>query len=160
MLASSSLPVMGNDVIGDIENISISELRALYQYWCDKKGDRLMPCRADIKPTDIVEILPKVALIDVEKDPRRFRLRLLGTEVVLAIGQEATGKYLDDMIPQEKVLSRLEFLVTHKKGYYVTSQLDWLGRGFQKYHMVCLPLADERGEVNMILCGMQAYFQQ
>ncbi|PHZ85037.1 PAS domain-containing protein [Paremcibacter congregatus] len=160
MLKSNRTSIVKIDEVGDLDHIPVSELRALYNYWCAKKGDRVMPSRSDIRPAEIVDLLPKVGLIDVEHAPRRYRLRLLGTEVVLALGQEMTGKYLDEISPSGSGMARLNKLVEHKAGYYVTSQLDWMNRGFQKYQAVFLPLGDEKGVVNMILCGMRPYFQK
>src|SRR4051794_7337366 len=70
-------------------------LRRLHHYWLSKKGDRKAPSRADIRPEEIVPLLPSVYLVDVEGT--RFRLRLVGTEVALEYGAEITGKYLDEI---------------------------------------------------------------
>src|SRR5258708_2408566 len=52
----------------------------LLGYWRSKKSGRLMPCRADIDPTELPgRLWPRLMLIDVlqEKDRNRFRYRLL-----------------------------------------------------------------------------------
>src|SRR5689334_294640 len=64
-------------------------LRRLHDYWASKKGDRKAPSRADIRPEEMVPLLPSVYLVDVEGT--RFRLRLVGTEIVLEYGAEITG---------------------------------------------------------------------
>ena len=45
--------------------ITDARLRALYEYWMEKRGDRAMPARADIDPTEIPDLLPIVGLADV-----------------------------------------------------------------------------------------------
>src|SRR3546814_12692187 len=38
-------------------------------------------------------------MIDVKRDPLRFRLRLVGTEIVRFTGRDATGRWLDEIYP-------------------------------------------------------------
>ena len=38
---------------------------ALYQYWNSKRGNRLMPSRADIDPLDFPTYLPGIVMVDV-----------------------------------------------------------------------------------------------
>ncbi len=115
-----------------------------------------MPCRADIKPTEIISLLSRIILIDVEYHPLRFKFRLVGTDIVCGMGQDMTGVYLDDISPKSSSLDRLDWLVRNKAAYFTTTQLDWLDRSFQKYHALGMPLGDESGEVNMILLGIDA----
>jgi hypothetical protein len=138
-------------------DIPVPLLRDLYAYWHGKKGDRKMPSRPDICPTEIIDLLPKIVLIDVEHEPQRFRFRLVGTDVVNVMGQDATGKYLDDLSSNPVIHDRLSWLTQHKTTYYVTSRLDWLNRSFQKYHVLGLPLGDETGKVNMIMYGIDQF---
>ncbi|EWY40666.1 hypothetical protein N825_35085 [Skermanella stibiiresistens SB22] len=39
-----------------------------------------------------------LAIVGVEGDPRRFRLRLIGTEVVYYDGADFTGRFLDEVL--------------------------------------------------------------
>jgi hypothetical protein len=59
----------------------IPEQRQLYDYWTDRSRNRPMPERKDISPADIPRLLPWISLIDVEKSPRRYRVRLAGTRL-------------------------------------------------------------------------------
>jgi hypothetical protein len=68
------------------------ELNEIHDYWLAKRGQRRMPSRADIEPTEIPRLLRNVMLIDVLHDPVRFRYRLIGTNVVDATGENRTGK--------------------------------------------------------------------
>lgn len=65
-----------------LDRIQSDVLRQLFQYWDEKRGDRRAPSRDDIDPAEILEVLPNVCLIDIEADPRRYRVRLMGTELV------------------------------------------------------------------------------
>jgi hypothetical protein len=68
------------------------KLNEIYGYWLAKRRQRRMPSRRDIDPTDIPKLLPNIMLIDVARDPFRFRYRLIGTNVVDATGENRTGK--------------------------------------------------------------------
>lgn len=66
---------------------------ALYGYWREKRGERLMPRRSDIDPTEIPpRLLPGITLVDVVSDERRYIYRLVGTGDVQARGLDPTGK--------------------------------------------------------------------
>lgn len=56
-----------------------------------------MPSRRDIRPAEIVGLLPHMFLIDVLREPLRFRIRLAGTQVVRRFGQEGTGLMLEEI---------------------------------------------------------------
>lgn len=46
--------------------------------WHRRRGDRKMPRRADIDPTEITTVLPHLRLIDVLEGGARYRYRLVG----------------------------------------------------------------------------------
>ena len=78
--------------------ITDARLQEAFEYWRGKAAGRPMPCRADIDPTEIPRLLPHVMLVDV-LDGGRYRYRLIGTENASAHGFEATGRYLDEVLP-------------------------------------------------------------
>ncbi len=145
-------------VVNDLHNIPVPDLRVLYEYWLEKKAGGEMPGRVDIRPTEIISLLPRIILIDVEYHPLRFKFRLVGTDIVCAMGKDMTGVYLDDISSQSSTLDRLNWLVENKTTYFATAQLDWMDRDYQKYHVLGLPLGSEDGAVNMILCGVDLYY--
>jgi hypothetical protein len=44
--------------------------------------------------------LPRTWLLDVFRDPLRYRCRLVGSDMVRSIGHEVTGRWLDEVHPQ------------------------------------------------------------
>jgi hypothetical protein len=71
-------------------------------YWIEKRGNRLMPSRRDIDPTEIPrKILPNLQIIDVVDGGARFRYRLIGTATVEAYGEDFTGRHPDEMFPND-----------------------------------------------------------
>ena len=74
------------------ERLGDTDLIRFYDYWVSLRGDRTMPARTDVEPLHIPpEFLPNLMLIDVLHAPRRYRYRLIGTQVVAASGEDRTG---------------------------------------------------------------------
>jgi hypothetical protein len=80
-----------------VPRIDDPRLARLHAYWCEKRGERAAPGRADIRPEEISDLLPNVYLIDVMGEPPRFRFRLVGTGIVHEYGRDFTGKFLDEL---------------------------------------------------------------
>jgi hypothetical protein len=73
-------------------------LEQAYLYWKEKAAGRTMPSRANIDPTEIPKLLPDVMLVE-RLDNGRYRYRLIGTENTRAHGVNATGRFLDEVLP-------------------------------------------------------------
>jgi hypothetical protein len=74
-----------------------SRVQRLGDYWQRKRGDRVMPARADIEPAQIKPLLPYLIIADVFADPVRVRYRLAGTAVCEAFGCNIAGSWLDEL---------------------------------------------------------------
>ena len=72
-------------------------LAVLLNYWTTQRGSRALPARSDIDPVDIPDLLQHLGLIDVEQSPVRYRYRLIGSYVQTMFGENAQGKYLDEI---------------------------------------------------------------
>ena len=65
----------------------------MYTYWLVKCGDRRMPARKDIDPTELLpQLLPGICLVEVVTDTRRYVYRLVGTADTEVRGHDPTGK--------------------------------------------------------------------
>jgi len=80
----------------DLGRVTSPLLRRFHAYWDGKRGERAMPAYRDIDPLDFPWALGKVSLIDVERQPLRFRYRLVGSEHVTRLGVDMTGKLVDE----------------------------------------------------------------
>lgn len=78
--------------------ISQSEgIRDLIRNWLAiHPGDRL-PGRQHFDPAGIPRLLKHIVLTEVERDPYRFKVRVLGTAVADAFGRDFTGRYMDEV---------------------------------------------------------------
>jgi hypothetical protein len=130
-------------------------LQEAYEYWCGKAGGRAMPSRADIDPIDIPKLLPDVML--VEREPGgRYRYRLIGTENARAHGINATGRYLDEVLPGPEyrvhVLALYDECVREHRALYSECLFFSPGRAQPERHtkVLFMPLSPDGVTVNMI----------
>lgn len=135
-------------------------LDELVQYWLDKRGSRIMPARADIKPAQMGSLLRLLNLIEVDHHPLRFRHRLVGSETIMKLGRDATGRILDESLYGDatpEILASLMLVVRESRPYRRVARLDWNNQPHIEMEAVELPLG-ENGNVQMILRG--AIFRQ
>lgn len=133
-------------------------LAQLYSYWQEKRGDRLMPSRADINPVEMQAFLPHTMLIDVLTDAQgelRFKTRLIGTHIVAGFGGDLTGKYIDEIevIDQRDVLiGACLYSVINKKPAYLCGKLRLVASDeFVAFERLGVPLSSDDENVNMLL---------
>jgi hypothetical protein len=125
----------------------------LYRYWNGRRGGRRFPSRDDVDPLDFPYALGRVSLIEVERDPLRFRFRLVSTGLTEHLGYEMTGKYVDDL-PEpsmreftrafyERALDRHAPL--HEASTVLIERYTW------QYEVLVLPLASDGETVDMLM---------
>jgi len=133
-------------------------LKDLHAYWLSKKGARIAPPRSAIDPAEIPRaLLPYLALLDVVGQPPLFRVRLFGTALAQAYGEDLTGTYLDELdfgpIAADvhagfvDVVSKCRPMTVRVQ---LTKQND---QRYLEYERIALPLSQDGEHVNMILCG-------
>jgi hypothetical protein len=130
-------------------------LEQTYAYWCEKAAGRTMPARADIDPTEIPKLLPDVML--VERLPEgRYRYRLIGTENQSAHGVNATGRFLDEVLPgpdySAHVLALYDECVATRRALYSECLFFSPARHQPERHtkVLFMPLSPDGETVNMI----------
>jgi hypothetical protein len=142
-----------------LDRIRSDILRQLFQYWDEKRGGRRAPSREDIDPAGMVEALPNVFLIDVVAEPRRYRVRLMGTELVECYGQDITGCYIDEITDRE--LGALHELVTTWRPWRLVGESGSTPGRVKRYELLALPLSTDGATVNMVLGGIvQAHLKK
>lgn len=132
-------------------------LTRLHRYWSAKRGDRPAPRRCDIDPPlEIPDLLPILTLIEVLRDPLRFRFRLVGTAVVAAVGRDITGRFTDESLygaDAPAIIATYRRMVEDVRPFRRRSRLAWNGTEWQVLEAIELPLIDDDGRVCMILGG-------
>ena len=133
-----------------------------YQYWRQKSAGKAMPRRADLDPTEIPKLLPDVMLVDVLPSGR-YRYRLIGTGNARAHGVNATGRYLDEVLPGAEYKNHVialydECVGTGRALYSECLFLSPRGEAPERHTKVLfLPLAEDGASVNMVFV-VQVFF--
>jgi hypothetical protein len=134
-------------------------LKRLLTYWDSKRGTNEMPTRADIDPATIgKDLLPWIALTEVIDGGARFRFRLCGTGLAGIAGLDLTGRYIDELNPNQAYADYITGLyrlaverrrpVFSETAYVATSTSP--RRRTQR--LIC-PLSDSAGNVAMCVAG-------
>jgi hypothetical protein len=133
-----------------------------FAYWRGKAAGRAMPRRADIDPIEIPALLPDVMLVEC-CDGGRYRYRLIGTKNERAHGINATGRFLDEVLPgpgyRSHVLGLYDECVANRRALYFECLFFSPARGAPERHtkVLFLPLSPDDTVVNMILV-VQVFF--
>jgi len=137
-------------------------LDALYRYWSSQRNGRAMPSRADIDPLEIPgEIWPHTMLLDVLwRDGRpRFRYRRVGDVFWRALGQEPTGRLIDEVLPEtagyrDYILGIYREMATRRCAIYTENIFTLDGQAVPMLtRRVSLPLSTDGIAVDMALAG-------
>lgn len=136
-----------------LDTIETPCLRQLYLYWEERRRGREFPARRDLDPVEFRFALGHVVLIDVLRDPLRFRFRLHGSELSLRAGYDMTGKMVDDLPnPANRaiLLERCAGLVATRLPLRVLDQRP-LGKRLFGYEALWLPLARDGSTIDMLM---------
>lgn len=135
-----------------LDQIEAPVLRRLYRYWEGKRGTREFPARRDLDPVEFSYALGIILLIDVLREPLRFRFRLHGTTLALRAGYEMTGKMVDDLPGEENralLLERCHQIVATRKPLSIHGDRRIDGHR-RRYETLWLPLGPDDGAVDML----------
>ncbi|MGF1630936.1 MAG: PAS domain-containing protein [Kiloniellaceae bacterium] len=129
-------------------------LRALYTYWQELRIGRPCPSRTDIDPSKVVTVLPHIGLFDVEESPRRYRIRLMGTQIVSWYGSDLSGSYLDEIdfgAGPSETFSILDQVVDRVVAGHMTGEYTKLDGRTIRYERLFMPLSSDGEKVDMVV---------
>ncbi len=76
-------------------------IATLYHHWLAlRPAADALPGRAHLNPMRIPRLLPWLWLVDVQRNPLRFKYRLVGTAHTETLNSDPTGRWLDDAHPR------------------------------------------------------------
>jgi hypothetical protein len=131
-------------------------VRRFYEYWGSIAPPGRLPGRQHITPEDISPLLSRLWILDVFRDPLRFRYRLVGTEIVRSLQRELTGVWLDEAQPlavqDVDVRDRYRFVVDTGQAAWRRGPTMWTHDPNRRVVENCLaPLATDGVTVDMIV---------
>ena len=77
-------------------------IRDMLRNWLAIHPGTSLPGRQHFDPLNIPRLLKNVILTDVERDPYRFKVRVLGTIIADAFGKDFTGQYMDEVFDDHR----------------------------------------------------------
>jgi hypothetical protein len=131
--------------------------RTVFDYWQRKAPPGRLPGRQHIDPTELPKaLLPWILLIEVvtEGRQRRFRYRLVGTQVSALFGGDITGRFMDEVVAprwQAEIFAALNFVCEERQAHYLMSRISIRERDFMAVKRLALPLASDGDTVDMIM---------
>jgi hypothetical protein len=135
-------------------------LQRLYKYWrsLHPSGGGL-PGRQHFDPLDLSELLRWLWLVDIQREPLRFRYRLIGTGHVQALSHDYTGQWLDEAHDGFSDMISYDAFVAVAGGairYCRRTPQFRLAKDYALFERVLLPLARDGAQVDMLL-GISVY---
>ena len=137
----------------DIDARRYPEITRALRYWRAKRGEKLLPSRADIDPLDLSADLPRVMMAEVTHDPLEFRYRVAGTGTFRVHGEELTGKHPRELQPPEfgaLIYRHYCEAVARRAPILHLIQLD-VGEVATSYARIILPLGNDGATVDRLL---------
>lgn len=132
------------------------KVREIHRYWQSiAPAPGVLPGRRHLDPTDLPSLLPNVWLVDVVREPVRYRFRLLGTVVEKFAGRPLTGRWLDgtlDPSTRDEVLANLDAVVDSRQPSWRRGpSLIVPEKKVMTLERLYLPLAADGRTVDMVL---------
>lgn len=124
-----------------LANVKSTLIAEFDRYWNGKRREGRLPGRADIDPSELRTLLPNIVLLDIEPEPFRARIRLVGTKIVQFRGDN-TGKYLD----------QIESMDPARRAHYIAEMRVVAARGRAAF--ACDQVVTRFGAVHAIYAGI------
>lgn len=143
--------------IKPLSDLRSDKLRRLLDLWHSGKPADGLPTREGFGPEDLRWLLGEIVLVDVERNPLRFRHRLFGTKRAEDLGVDMTGKYLDEL-PKSEVRATIQptYEAVAKSGRPLcVERFELAGGHLLNYECLCLPLSNGGTEADMLLIGFE-----
>ena len=135
-----------------LESLPNERFREVFRYWQSVKADKELPPQSAINPTKLPpSLLPRITITAVEDGPKRFRIKLVGDAIVQALGENATGRFTEDVPGAEGLIARHIKCVESRRPYYSEGPVTWSRHDFRSYAALVMPFAAPDGDVRRIL---------
>jgi hypothetical protein len=145
----------GSMLPGNVPEDCHEKVRQIVEYWMAIHPAAGLPGRQHFDPLDVPALLPYIRLLDVVGRLPRFRVRLMGTQVREYMGEEQTGRWLDEVFTNlHGSLTHTELVktVTMKKPRWRRGKPALaVDRNFLDMERCYLPFAHDGRTIDMVL---------
>lgn len=127
-----------------VDRITEPDIRSVFEYWLQKRRDTAIPLKRDIDPAELSHrVLPWLFMYKQEPGGR-LRCILSGTGIAKIDEVDATGRYLDEVVPPHALESRIRLFTstleqarpTYYQGRYAVA-----GRASRGFSRLLLPIS-------------------
>ncbi|MGP1257289.1 MAG: PAS domain-containing protein [Kiloniellales bacterium] len=130
-------------------------LADLYEFWLARRDERGHFHFAQFDVTEMPRsLLPFLYLIKVDREAKRFKVRIAGDQVVRLAGLNASGRYIDEIPGAERSQARMALCLEHDLPYISTDPLTWGAFDYKSFSVCVLPLHDDEGNVAYMLAAI------
>ena len=142
-----------------LEAIREPEISELFLFWLRRRPGHGVPTRKDIDPSKIpARNLPYLFLYERQRDGR-FQCKLIGTALARVLGDDSTGKYLDEILPELVVQDRLEMfrrVLDTEMPIYYRGPIITRNRHQRRFARILLPLSSRKSVADQVF-GMARF---
>jgi hypothetical protein len=137
-----------------------ADLQRLLRYWYERRGSREFPARADIDPIDFRFMLDRIALTEVHdsegQEPRRYRLRVVGSYWYRLLGFEATGMWMHEWprANQRKLTEDFYAALIEGRRPRFAERDVIVDDQLLHYEIMLLPLSEDGSRISMIMTAI------
>lgn len=129
----------------------------LLKLWRAKSVDGRMPRRSDFTPRELKDVLRNIVMFErVQRNPSRYRWRLIGTNLTQMAG-DVTGKMFEDTLPPEHIarwVQCYDLVIDGGQPLRFLGRVHLKGREYLDAENLYVPLANDKDEPTfaMALC--------
>lgn len=101
-------------------------------------------------------MLERLALTEVHENPRRYRLRVVGSWWASLVGFESTGMWVEDwpLVNQRKLIADTYEAVIAGRRPLCAVRDAWVDDKKLSYEILLLPLSEDDARISMIATGI------
>lgn len=142
------------------------KITQILDYWRAKTPPGRLPGRQHIDPMELRQLLPLLWLLDVQREPFRLRYRLVGTAVADAMGQDFTGRWMDEVHPHlagggSAYLDRYRAVAaTGVPSWRRGTPRLWFNEEHKEIENIVLPLAADGVQVDVLMILTIMYWRR
>jgi hypothetical protein len=136
--------------------IQTPSLQRLYEDWEERRRGREFPSRSDFDVLDLGYILGNLSLLDVRHEPLRFRFRLHASRVTERVGYEMTGKFLDELPQDTRVMVERHYttVIERRQPVVQVRERQIIDDRILPCEVLALPLAADGTTIDMLMSGV------
>lgn len=132
-----------------------SAIVRVYDHWRSKMQGRLMPSRQDIVPSELRDVLPILQIYNVADQGNAYSVRLLGTKIATAMGEDTTGQSFDGSSTAPlvtRMLAVIQRVVRLRRPLIASAERTAIEKmSFAPIESIFLPLSENLVDVHAVL---------